>query len=130
MRIMRVVPSVLALWTACGGGSPGGPGPTVPGPGNGDRNGGDHGNKGPCTEDSPCVITTIKELESIGQGGFPGDATGFDIFEESLKGHYVLGGDIDASDTENWRSGEGFLSVGGLVGKNQWDGFENVTASY
>lgn len=49
------------------------------------------------TEEDPYVITTVEELQSINQ---------------DLEGHYILGNDINARDTNSWNSGTGFKPVG------------------
>lgn len=74
------------------------------GDGNGDGNGGD-GKKENCTDPAdPCVVNTVEELESIGQNGYDG-------FPENLKGHYILGNDIDADETKDWHDGSGFYPI-------------------
>lgn len=108
---------------ACGGA---GTGTTLPETGNG--NGGDGGNgggpgnggsggddggvvKGACTKDKPCVIHTIEQLQAIGESfTYP------KLIErdEPLKGHYILGRDIDASQTKDWtlHGAKGFIPIG------------------
>ena len=51
-------------------------------------------------------------LTDLGQAG---STTGTDLqgMSGNLAGHYVLGADIDASDTETWNGGAGFSQVGG-----------------
>ena len=67
--------------------------PAIPSQGaNGSFGGGD-GSVG-----NPYIIEDVWDLQNMS-----GDLTA----------HYALGGDIDASDTANWNSGEGFVPVGG-----------------
>lgn len=47
--------------------------------------------------DDPCVMTRIKQLQSI---------------QTTLDGHYALGGDVDAHATEAWDDGAGFEPLG------------------
>ena len=47
----------------------------------------DHEMNGTGTQDDPYVITNAEELQAI---------------EDDLSAHYVLGNDIDASETEEW----------------------------
>jgi len=49
------------------------------------------------TEADPYVITTVQQLQEM---------------QDELNAYYVLGNDIDASDTVNWNGGEGFQPVG------------------
>ena len=49
------------------------------------------------TEADPYVITTVLQLQEMGN---------------DLAAYYVLGNDIDASDTVNWNGGEGFVPIG------------------
>ncbi|WP_255191030.1 CARDB domain-containing protein [Natronobeatus ordinarius] len=49
------------------------------------------------TEDDPYVITTVEELQAMNQ---------------DLEAHYVLGNDIDASETDRWNAGAGFEPIG------------------
>ncbi|MFC6757802.1 MULTISPECIES: CARDB domain-containing protein [Haloarcula] len=49
------------------------------------------------TEEDPYVVTNVDELQAM---------------NEDRDAHYVLGNDIDASDTENWNDGAGFDPVG------------------
>jgi hypothetical protein len=49
------------------------------------------------TSSNPHVVTTLDELQAV-QG--------------DLTAHYVLGNDIDASETETWNSGAGFKPIG------------------
>lgn len=49
------------------------------------------------TEDDPYVITDVHELQAINQ---------------DLEAQYVLGNDIDASETEAWEAGAGFTPIG------------------
>jgi hypothetical protein len=49
------------------------------------------------TDSNPHVVTTLHELQAI---------------NSSLSAHYVLGGNINASETENWNSGAGFTPHG------------------
>lgn len=51
----------------------------------------------------PCVIYTITQLQDIGAD------------EDRLAGYYVLGADIDASETETWNSDAGFAPIGSNV---------------
>lgn len=53
--------------------------------------------EGEGTEDDPYVITTVEELQAI---------------EQDLDAHYVLGNDIDASETEEWNDRQGFDPIG------------------
>ncbi len=50
----------------------------------------------PMDETDPCVITTVSQLQAM---------------TEHLAGHFVLGSDIDASETSEWNDGEGFRPV-------------------
>ena len=52
------------------------------------------------TSSNPYVLTKLDELQAV-QG--------------DLSSHYVLGNDIDASETENWNSGAGFTPLGNYV---------------
>lgn len=58
------------------------------------------------SEDAPCVISNIHQLQAIGDAGQ----------EERLAGHYRLRGDIDASVTSSpdWGDGNGFMPLGEL----------------
>ena len=49
------------------------------------------------TEGDPYVITNVEQLQEMA---------------DDLTAYYVLGNDIDASDTVNWNSGAGFEPVG------------------
>lgn len=49
------------------------------------------------TEDDPYVVTTAAELQAMNQ---------------DLDAHYVLGDDIDASETESWNARSGFEPIG------------------
>jgi hypothetical protein len=49
------------------------------------------------TEADPYIITTVQQLQEM---------------EDDLDAYYVLGNDIDASDTVNWNGGTGFEPVG------------------
>jgi hypothetical protein len=49
------------------------------------------------TPSDPYVITNVKQLQEM---------------KYDLKAHYVLGNDIDASETKNWNSGQGFEPIG------------------
>ena len=49
------------------------------------------------TVSDPYIITTVNQLQQM---------------QDDLDAYYVLGYDIDASDTINWNSGEGFEPVG------------------
>ena len=49
------------------------------------------------TAEDPYVITNVDELQAM---------------NDDLDAHYVLGNDIDASETENWNAGSGFKPVG------------------
>ena len=55
--------------------------------------------EGDGTISNPHVVTTLDELQSI---------------NSSLSAHYVLGNDINASETELWNSGAGFTPIGKL----------------
>ena len=48
-------------------------------------------------EADPYVITTVQQLQEM---------------QDDLNAYYVLGSDIDASDTKTWNGGEGFLPLG------------------
>ncbi|MCL9812896.1 GLUG motif-containing protein [Natranaeroarchaeum aerophilus] len=52
------------------------------------------------TEANPYVITTVEELQAMNQ---------------DLEAHYVLGNDIDASETDAWDAGQGFVPIGDRV---------------
>ncbi|MEF2965693.1 S-layer homology domain-containing protein [Paenibacillus sp. M1] len=47
--------------------------------------------------DNPYVITTLKQLNDV---------------RNDLSAHYILGADIDASETAAWNNGEGFVPIG------------------
>lgn len=47
--------------------------------------------------DDPYVITSVEELQAI---------------NEDPAAHYVLGNDIDASETQDWNTGQGFEPIG------------------
>jgi methylglyoxal synthase len=49
------------------------------------------------TTEDPYIITTVGQLQEI---------------ENNLTAHYILGNDIDASETINWNGGAGFEPVG------------------
>jgi hypothetical protein len=49
------------------------------------------------TPDDPYIVTSATELQAI---------------ETDLTAHYVLGNDIDASETSEWNDGLGFLPIG------------------
>ena len=49
------------------------------------------------TPESPFIITTVLELQSM---------------NDNLSASYILGNDIDASDTVNWNSNAGFIPIG------------------
>jgi hypothetical protein len=49
------------------------------------------------TPSDPYVITNVKQLQEM---------------KYDLKAHYVLGNDIDASETKNWNNGQGFEPIG------------------
>jgi hypothetical protein len=53
--------------------------------------------KGSGTPDDPYIITNVKQLQEM---------------KYDLKAHYVLGNDIDASETKNWNNGQGFEPIG------------------
>jgi hypothetical protein len=53
--------------------------------------------KGSGTPDDPYVITNVKQLQEM---------------KYDLKAYYVLGNDIDASETKNWNNGQGFEPIG------------------
>ena len=53
--------------------------------------------EGEGTEDDPYVITDVEELQAM---------------NEDLEAHYVLGNDIDASETQTWEAGAGFEPIG------------------
>jgi clostripain len=53
--------------------------------------------KGSGTPSDPYVITNVKQLQEM---------------KYDLKAHYVLGNDIDASETRYWNNGQGFEPIG------------------
>ncbi|WP_210235810.1 hypothetical protein, partial [Mesorhizobium sp. M1C.F.Ca.ET.204.01.1.1] len=54
-------------------------------------------------------------ITSLGAAGEPG-TTSLQGIKNNLSGNYVLGADIDASDTSTWHSGAGFEPIGaGLI---------------
>jgi len=57
-----------------------------------------HTMDGSGTDADPYVITTAEELQSI---------------EDDLDAHYVLGNDIDATETSEWNDGDGWEPLGG-----------------
>ncbi|MBB6563620.1 hypothetical protein HNP48_006344 [Acidovorax soli] len=59
-------------------------------------------------DQSPTIITSL---------GAAGSNTGSDLqgMQGNLAGHYVLGGDIDASATSGWNGGAGFEPVGNSI---------------
>lgn len=60
-------------------------------------------------EDNPCVIYTVQQLEAIGAK------------EDRMAGHYVLGRDIDATETVGWDDNHGFVPIGSKVSANDPD---------
>ncbi len=56
------------------------------------------------TEADPYIITTVQQLQEM---------------QDDLDAYYVLGNDIDASDTVNWNLGEGFIPVGTWTGDSK-----------
>lgn len=48
-------------------------------------------------QNNPCIITTVYQLQAIG---------------DHLRRHFALGGDIDASATAGWNEGKGFGPMG------------------
>lgn len=109
---------LLALVVAaCGGGSPGGPGPIVPGdPGDGD--GGvppGNGQSGQCPEGVDCVIIrTLADLKAINDLTWSGLDPDLRIPREMTR-YYILANDIDASETRNWQNDDGsvgFVPIG------------------
>jgi hypothetical protein len=56
--------------------------------------------KGSGTPSDPYVITNVKQLQEI---------------KYDLKAHYVLGNDIDASETRYWNNGQGFEPIGDAI---------------
>jgi len=54
------------------------------------------------TSSNPHVVTTLEELQAV---------------KGNLSAYYVLGNDINASETENWNNGAGFTPIGN-VGDN------------
>ena len=61
------------------------------------------------TEEDPYIITNISELQEM---------------QDDLDAWYVLGNDIDASDTQNWNVGAGFEPVNPFTGR--FDGCGHV----
>jgi len=65
------------------------------------------------TEADPYIITNVNQLQEMA---------------DDLAAYYILGNDIDASDTVNWNGGQGFEPVGnsttGFTGK--FDGLGNI----
>ena len=60
------------------------------------------------TSSNPHVVTTLDELQAV-QG--------------DLSAHYVLGNNINASETETWNSGAGFTPIGnGVEFSGNFDG--------
>jgi hypothetical protein len=55
--------------------------------------------KGSGTPWDPYVITNVKQLQEM---------------KYDLKAYYVLGNDIDASETKNWNNGQGFEPIGDI----------------
>lgn len=53
------------------------------------------------TQGDPYVITTVQQLQEM---------------QNDLAAYYVLGNDIDASQTQTWNGGEGFVPVGPFSG--------------
>ncbi|MHC4643704.1 MAG: hypothetical protein ACYS32_18840, partial [Planctomycetota bacterium] len=53
------------------------------------------------TQEYPYVITTVQQLQEM---------------QDELDAYYVLGNDIDASETVNWDGGAGFVPVGTWTG--------------
>jgi len=73
----------------------------------------------------PSTINTVCDLQNIGFNA------------ASLAGDYVLGNDIDASDTVNWNNGTGFVPIGNcansyFTGSINGQGYKisNLTSSY
>jgi len=54
--------------------------------------------EGSGTPADPYVITSVTELQAM---------------NDDLSAHYVLGNDIDASETSSWNNGRGFAPIGG-----------------
>jgi hypothetical protein len=61
------------------------------------------------TSSNPYFVTTVDELQAV---------------NSNLSAHYVLGKNIDASETENWNSGAGFTPIGppGVKFSGSFDG--------
>ncbi len=55
---------------------------------------------------------TVQGWKVITDLGLSGSTTGTDLQGINLSGHYVLGADIDASDTALWNAGAGFAPIG------------------
>ncbi|MDT7887044.1 MAG: GLUG motif-containing protein [Thermoproteota archaeon] len=55
--------------------------------------------KGSGTPWDPYIITNVKQLQEM---------------KYDLKAYYVLGNDIDASETKNWNNGQGFEPIGDI----------------
>ncbi|WP_440770599.1 GLUG motif-containing protein [Natronorubrum sp. DTA28] len=58
--------------------------------------------EGEGTEEAPYVITDVLELQAM---------------NDDPEAHYELGGDIDASETEDWNDGEGFEPISSFAGE-------------
>jgi len=70
------------------------------------------------TDADPYVITNVSELQAA---------------ENNLTAHYEVGNDIDASDTSEWRGGDGFTPIGGFGAnkdpfKSTFDGNNNTVS--
>ncbi len=56
-----------------------------------------HGMEGSGTQTDPYIIMNVKDLQAM---------------DQDLSAHYVLGRDIDATETEHWNDGAGFSPIG------------------
>ncbi|EJL80334.1 filamentous hemagglutinin family N-terminal domain containing protein [Polaromonas sp. CF318] len=67
------------------------------------------------------VTEPYKVITSLGAAG---STTGTDLqgINGNLTGNYVLGADIDASDTVSWNAGAGFDPLGGIGALNVFEG--------
>jgi uncharacterized membrane protein len=88
--LFAVVPGVAAAAGNTGGNTGNDGGTDLDGPG-------PAGMVGSGTESDPYVITTVDQLQAM---------------EQDLDAYYVLGNDIDASETAGWNEGRGFDPVG------------------
>ena len=67
--------------------------------------------KGSGTVSDPYILYTIEEVQAVGEN------------DTSLSCHYRLGRNINATNTENWNDGAGFVPIGPFFGSFDGDGY-------